>query len=145
MVRTNQGQQPESLGHSFLIMLDQRTSIRDGASGGWHVEIVTPDGAQLNSPATLVELYTADGQIGVMAGHERLIAVLDEGELVIHNTHQRVVFSIGGGFVRVQPCGVSVLAFSLEVATDPSAMEKCTEQRRKLIGDDELSDPEFAP
>ena len=119
-------------------MLNQRASIGDGTSGKWHVEIVTPDGEHLKPAATLVELNTVDGQIGLMPGHERLITVLDVGELVIHNGRQRDVYLVSGGFARVLPERLSVLAFSLERTTDDAALGRCDARRRELLGDGEI-------
>lgn len=105
-------------------MLNQRATIGSGTSGEWHVEIATPDGEHLNSAATLVELNTTDGQIGVMPGHERLMTILGTGELVIHNGAHREVYFVGGGFAQIHPGRITVLAYSLEHAHS-AALEKC--------------------
>lgn len=118
-------------------MGNQQGSIDNGENGEWHVEIVTPEGTRLRTAATLVELSTSDGQIGVMPGHERLMTVLDAGELVIHNGREREVYLVGGGFARIQPGRLSVLAFCLERATDVGALENCQSRRRELLGEDE--------
>ena len=118
---------------------DPFTDCVSPAPIGWHVEIVTQDGAQLKRAATLVELNTMDGQIGVMPGHERLMTFLDVGELVIHNGRQRDVFLVSGGFARVLSERLSVMAFSLERTTDGAAMERCHARRRELLGDDEIT------
>jgi F-type H+-transporting ATPase subunit epsilon len=125
-------------------MLSQRDTVGGGTTQEWHVEIVTPEGETLHPQATLVELSTPDGQIGVMPGHEGLVTVLEEGELVIHNGRQRDVYLVGGGFARVQAERLSVLAFSLDRATDSPALEKCRARRRELLADDE-NDPPFDP
>lgn len=107
----------------------------DVSCDDWPVEIVTPDGERLHPQATLVELVTLDGQIGVMPGHEQLVATLDVGELVVHNGNLREVYLVGGGFARIQPGRLSVLAFSLEHQTDGAALEKCRARQRELTGD----------
>lgn len=112
---------------------DPLTDFVSPAPNEWHVEIVTPDGTHLKPAATLVELNTVDGQIGVMPGHERLVTVLDVGELVIQNGRQRDVFLVSGGFARVQPERLSVMAFSLERATDDAALEKCRARRSEFL------------
>jgi ATP synthase F1 epsilon subunit len=125
-------------------MLSQRDLVGRGTTQEWHVEIVTPEGEALHPQATLVELSTPDGQIGVMPGHERLVTALGVGELVIHNGRQRDVYLIGGGFARVHAERLSVLAFSLERATKGVALEKCRARQRELLGDNEndsLGDP----
>jgi ATP synthase F1 epsilon subunit len=119
-------------------MQTHRTATGERTDSDWRVEIVTPDGEQLKPAPTLVELNTVEGQIGVLPGHERLITVLDMGELVIHNGRQRDVFLVSGGFARVLPERLSVLAFSLERATDNAALARCDTRRRELLGDDEM-------
>lgn len=130
MTWTKEEQHVATHRRNFPIMVNQRKSV-----GGWNVEIVTPDGERLKPEASLVELCTVDGQIGVMPGHEQLATVLDVGELVIHNGQQRDVYLVGGGFARVQPGRLSVLAFSLERATNGEALEKCRSRRQELLGD----------
>jgi len=118
-------------------MRNQLDSAGSGTNNSWQVEIVTPDGDALHPPATMVELATTDGQIGVMPGHQRLLTTLEVGELVIHNGRQRAVYLVGGGFARVQAEGLSVLAFSLECVTDSAAVQKCRTRQRELLGDDD--------
>lgn len=137
MFQPKDGKHDKTTTTKFTIMLRQQESNSGGTNGDWHVEISTPDGAHLKPAATLVELCTADGQIGVMPGHERLVTVLDVGELVIHNGPQRDVYLLGGGFARVLPGRLSVLAFSLERGTDGTALEKCRARRDELMDDGE--------
>jgi F-type H+-transporting ATPase subunit epsilon len=119
-------------------MRNQSDTLRDGTNGAWHVEITTPDGACLRPTATQVDLTTMDGQIGVMPGHERTLTVLDVGELVIHHGDQREVMLLGGGFAQITPGRLSVLAFSIEHASDDVALERCHARRQELLGDDAI-------
>jgi F-type H+-transporting ATPase subunit epsilon len=96
----------------------------------WRVEIVTPDGEWLRPNASLVELATTEGQIGVMPGHQPLLTTLELGELVVHDGDERTVFLVGGGFASITPERLSVLAFSLERKLDEPARRRC-EARRK--------------
>jgi len=98
----------------------------------WHVEIVTPDGECLRLNAWLVELVTTAGQIGVMPGHQPLLTTLELGELVIYAGDQRSVFLIGGGFARITPERLSVLAFSLERSLDAPARRRCEARAKEL-------------
>jgi F0F1-type ATP synthase epsilon subunit len=52
--------------------------------------------------------------------------------MVIHNGRRRDVFLVSGGFVRVSLERFSMLAFSLERATDSTALKKCRALRREL-------------
>jgi F-type H+-transporting ATPase subunit epsilon len=44
------------------------------------VEVVTPDGVTYEGKATLVVVPGAEGQFGIMAGHEPIVALLKIGE-----------------------------------------------------------------
>ncbi len=122
-------------------MLNQRDTLDDAADAEWQVEIVTPDGVHLKPAATLVELNTTDGQIGVMPGHQRLMTALEVGELVIYNGPQRDAYLVGGGFARIQPGRLSVLAFSLERPGNGATLEKCRARRDELLGRDQTDPP----
>ena len=98
----------------------------------WQVEIVTPDGECLRPNASLVELATPEGQIGVLPGHQPLLTTLELGELVVHDGDERTVFLVGGGFASITPLRLSVLAFSLERQLDESARRRCEARRKEL-------------
>ena len=103
------------------------------------LKIVSPEGPFLQARATLVEIFTGAGQIGVMAGHLPLIAALEMGDLVVHRDNQREVFFAGGGFVRVYPAQVLVMAMSISRRIDLDEFEGMCGRMRELMLDAEDS------
>jgi F-type H+-transporting ATPase subunit epsilon len=80
----------------------------------------------------LVERTTTEGQIGVMPGHTPLLVDLDLGELVTYEGEQRQTFLVSGGFARIMPERLSVLAFSIEVNLDAPARQRCEARWKEL-------------
>lgn len=101
------------------------------------MKIVSPEGPFLQAKATLVEIFTGAGQIGVMAGHLPLIAALEMGDLVVHRDNRREVFYAGGGFVRVYPAQVLVMAMSISRRIDLDEFEGMCGRMRELMLDAE--------
>jgi len=67
------------------------------------LEVVTPDGVAYEGPAALVIVPGAEGQFGVMAGHEPIVALLVIGETRVRlpdNVHYEHL-ATGLGYVEV--------------------------------------------
>lgn len=75
------------------------------------LQIVTPDARIFDGNATLVELPTLEGQIGVYPGHVPLVAALGEGEIRLHSPEGPGTWVVMGGYVEIAPGLVTVLAF----------------------------------
>jgi F-type H+-transporting ATPase subunit epsilon len=99
------------------------------------LKIVTPEGLFLQAKASLVELLTGAGQIGVMSGHAPLITALEIGDLVVQRDHQREVYFAGGGFARIYPEHVLVMAMSISRRIDLEDFEGMCGRMRELMID----------
>ena len=99
------------------------------------LKIVSPEGLFLQAKVSLVELLTVGGQIGVMAGHAPLISALEIGDLVIYRDRQREVYFAGGGFVRVYPAQVLVMAISIQQRIDRESFEGMCGRMQELMED----------
>jgi F-type H+-transporting ATPase subunit epsilon len=99
------------------------------------VEITTPDGVFLATTATLVELPGVNGQLGVMPGHTRLVTALETGPLTVHRDGRVERYFIGGGFARIVPDRISVLAIGIQTALDARILAGCCARARELLGD----------
>ncbi len=86
------------------------------------VELVSPEQAVWTGEATYVGARTVAGGIGILAGHEPVLAELAEGDVVIRpEGGAEIVASVSGGFLSVTAEGVSVLAESAELTSgEPS-------------------------
>ncbi len=82
------------------------------------VRIVTPSRELWEGSAAFVGVRTTDGQLGVLPGHEPLLASLAEGGVVEVKPAdgEPVVAAVHGGFVSVDADFVRVLASVAELA-----------------------------
>ncbi len=66
--------------------------------------------------ARIVVATTPEGEIGIMPGHEPILALLVDGELRVETTdEQRIVAAVHGGFFSVANNRVSILAETAEL------------------------------
>lgn len=85
----------------------------------FRVEIVTPDKVAYCGEVSLISLPGVEGQLGILAGHARLLAMLDPGVTsYVTSDNERHSIVTGAGFVRVSDNLVSVLVESAEGAKE---------------------------
>lgn len=79
------------------------------------LRIVTPNREMYNGEADMVIMRTTTGDIGVLAGHQPLVTVLDYGIMTIKCDGQEdKVAAVLGGFAEVSPKSVSILTDAAE-------------------------------
>ncbi len=68
-----------------------------------NVEITSPEGIIFEGKCHMVVLPSTGGDVGVMQGHEAMVATLREGKVTIYNEKQEVEKEIAttGGFMEV--------------------------------------------
>ena len=94
-----------------------------------HVALVVPDRELWSGEASTVIAKTAEGDIGVLAGHSPVFGILAEGcvvEIVSGETWVRA--AVGGGFLSVADDRVSVLAAQAQLGAEVD-----TEQARREL------------
>ncbi len=104
------------------------------------ITIVTPEGVFLESEASLVELPTEEGEIGIYPGHVPLVAAIGAGEMRLHGKDQVTAYALAGGFMEVTPRRVRLLtsfAGGEEVEDEAGAVERA---RAALEGMGSLSE-----
>jgi F-type H+-transporting ATPase subunit epsilon len=80
------------------------------------VSVVAADHEVWSGEASMVVARTVEGQIGILPGHEPLLAILAEGEVrVIHNGGESITASADGGFLSVENNTVTVVARQAEL------------------------------
>ncbi len=70
-----------------------------------NLEIITPKGYLYHDKCHLVTLPTKAGEIGVMYGHELIIASLDLGKISIMDEQEKVIKEFvveNGGYAKMQ-------------------------------------------
>lgn len=107
-----------------------------------HVEVVSPEANVWSGEADLVVARTTEGELGVLPGHEPLLAVLAPGVVTVspQGGGERVRTLVLGGFLSVADDRVSVLAENAEPveSIDVSAAEAALRAARS-DGDDEAA------
>lgn len=88
-------------------------------AGTFPLSIVTPEREVFGAPIQSISLPGTEGSFGVMSGHAAIMAALEAGLVVVRgadNMEQRM--SIGGGFFQMVGDKATLLADSVEIATD---------------------------
>ncbi len=67
----------------------------------FQVDIVSPDGLAWSGDAHLVIARTADGELGIMADHEPVMAALVQGVVSVDSAAGRTKVDVEGGFLQV--------------------------------------------
>ncbi len=81
------------------------------------VQLVAADRSVWSGEATIVIARTVDGDLGVLPGHEPMLAELASGVVLVRTTDGEVVAAaVHGGFISVENDTVSLLAEVAELA-----------------------------
>ncbi len=109
------------------------------------LEIVTPDGKAYAEDVEMVTLTGAEGEIGILPQHVRLMTQMMPGEMVVRRGGKDVVVAVGGGLVEVRADRVQILT-DMAVAAEKIDEAKAEEARRRaqLRLQDRLSAEEVA-
>ena len=76
-----------------------------------HVDLVSADQAVWSGEAKMVIAKTVEGEIGLLAGHEPLLAILAEGEVRITLPEgEKIVANAEDGFLSVENNVVTIVA-----------------------------------
>ena len=86
--------------------------------GELSVDLVAADRAIWSGKARLVIARTLVGDIGVMPGHEPVLATLADSVVVVRADEGDQVFAVHGGFMSVSNDVVSLLAETAELAEE---------------------------
>lgn len=93
------------------------------------LKIVTPSRIMYDGEAEMVIMRTKVGDIGIMAGHQPLVTVLDYGVLklkISENEEKRA--AVLGGFVEIDGEGVNILT---DIAEWSDEIDKVRAERQK--------------
>jgi len=82
----------------------------------FHLEIVTPDGPTFKGEVEALVLPAWEGQLGVLPGHEPMVAVMKPGAMRFTREGKDEWLAVSGGFAQIGPKKVIVLAETAELA-----------------------------
>lgn len=107
------------------------------------VQLVAADRSVWSGEATIVIARTVDGDLGVLPGHEPMLAELASGVVLARTTDGEVVAAaVHGGFISVENDTVSLLAevaelsHEIDVERARAALARATNGE---VSDDEMS------
>ena len=87
------------------------------------VELVAADRQVWSGEATMVRARTAEGEIGILAGHEPLLAILGTGDVTIHAGGEGITAHVDGGFLSVDHDRVTLVAETVQVGGGSSTSQ----------------------
>jgi F-type H+-transporting ATPase subunit epsilon len=91
----------------------------------FHFTLSPPDAVLYDGDAQAVKFCTPDGEIGIMADHLPLVAIVSPGIMTIHAKGTEKTLATGEGFVKTQNNSVAAFAQTAEFA------ESIDEQRAR--------------
>lgn len=103
----------------------------------FQVEIICPDRVFFTGTATMIEMNTVEGEVGVLRGHIPVTTVIAPGYVVITNEDQQKEALVHSGFVEILPDKVTVLA---EVAEWPEEIDVGRAQAAKERAEKRLAE-----
>ncbi len=77
-------------------------SAQEGAVRTFDLSLVTPEGPAFEGEAEMLIVPGASGEIGVLARHAPLVAMLKAGEIRVKAKGQWQAFAAGPGYFKVQ-------------------------------------------
>ena len=108
------------------------------------VEVLTPEGEVFNGEVEMVSTRTSVGSIGILAGHQPLLGMLDPTELRLYRSETDIVrFAQGEGYVQVSEGHVLILveeAFRTDELDVAELRERISSAEQELQAAEEGSD-----
>lgn len=115
----------------------------EGGTRTFDLSVVTPEGAAFEGEAEMVIVPGAAGEIGVLARHAPLVAMLRAGETRVKAGGEWTFMATGPGFFKVQQDRAIVLVDDAVRAKEidvEAARREAEELRAQLESDDEQLD-----
>ena len=96
----------------------------------FNLQIISPTRIFFDGEVDMVEMKTTEGEIGVLAGHIPLTAILEPGVLRIKQDESTKEAALHDGFVEIRKDRVTVLAESCEWP-DEIDVERASEAKER--------------
>jgi F-type H+-transporting ATPase subunit epsilon len=94
------------------------------------LEIVTPEGSAYSQDVEMVTLTGAEGEMGILPHHVRLMTQVLPGELVVRRAGTEELLAVGEGLVEIEANRVSILT-DMAIAADSIDEAKAEEARQR--------------
>lgn len=109
------------------------------------LQIVTPDGTVYSEDVEMVGLPAAEGRIGILPNHIRLMTQMMPGEMMVRKDGRDEFLAVGEGLVEVTGDRVSIAtdmaiaAASIDEAQAEEARRRAETRLREKISDEEVA------
>jgi F-type H+-transporting ATPase subunit epsilon len=116
----------------------------DGRTRTFELSLVTPEGAAFEGEVEMLVVPGADGEIGVLARHAPLVAMLRAGETRVKSEGDWAWFATGPGLFKVQQdraialVDEAVSAEDIDVETARREVEELKVELERAEGDEEV-------
>ncbi|MDA7747354.1 F0F1 ATP synthase subunit epsilon [Psychromonas sp.] len=104
-----------------------------------HLDVVSAEKSLFSGLVAHLSVSGQEGELGIMPGHTPLLTPIKPGlvQLVKQDGGEEVIY-ISGGFLEVQPGGVTVLA---DTAIRGEDLDKAKAKEAKLAAEAQMSNP----
>ena len=82
----------------------------------FQVDVVSPEATVWSGEAEFVVARTTEGEIGILADHEPLMAALTTGAVIVEHGGSKTTIGVHGGFLQVLANQVTVLTDRAQIA-----------------------------
>jgi F-type H+-transporting ATPase subunit epsilon len=109
------------------------------------LEIVTPEGTAYSDDVELVTLPGAEGQLGILPHHVRLMTRLVPGEMLVRKKGHDDFVAVGGGLAEITGSRVAiatdmaVAAANIDEAKAEEARQRAAARLREKISSEEVA------
>jgi len=109
------------------------------------LQIITPEATVYSDDVDMVTLPGADGQIGILPCHVRLMTQMVPGEMIVRRDGHADFLAVGGGLVEVTGRRVSILTDmaiaveDIDEATVEEARRRAADRLREKISSEEVA------
>ncbi|HEY7865892.1 MAG TPA: F0F1 ATP synthase subunit epsilon [Psychromonas sp.] len=104
-----------------------------------HLDVVSAEESLFSGRVSHLQVSGQEGELGVMPGHTPLLTPIKPGMVRMVKQHGgEEVFYISGGFLEVQPGGVTVLA---DTAIRGQDLDKAKAEEAKRSAQEQISNP----
>jgi F-type H+-transporting ATPase subunit epsilon len=83
----------------------------------FQLDVVSPEATAWSGEAEFVVARTTEGEIGILADHEPLLAALTTGAVIVEHGSDRTTIGVHGGFLQVFNNQVTLLTDRAQVTT----------------------------
>jgi len=111
-----------------------------------HIDVVAPEGKVWEGMVESVIVRTTEGDIGILTGHEPVMAALVPcAAEVVTEDGRREIIAVGGGFVAVFHDDISLLTESATLASEISldSAQKAMAAMQKQVDDGDMTEQDW--